>query len=47
MELDWVNSGAPWWRRILTGLDPVNFDWLDGADLKLLELQFSNPIRQV
>ena len=28
--LDWVNSGAPWWRRILTGLDPVDLTgWME------------------
>jgi len=30
MELGWVNSGAPWWRRILTGLDPVDLiGWIE------------------
>ena len=24
MGLDWVNLRAPWWTRILIGLDPVD-----------------------
>ena len=28
--LDWVNSGAPWWSRSLTGLDPVDLiGWME------------------
>ena len=30
MELDWVNSGALWWRCILTRLDPVDLiGWIE------------------
>lgn len=30
MELDWVNSRASWWRRILAGLDPVDLiGWVE------------------
>ena len=28
--LDWINSGAPWWSRSLTGLDPVDLiGWME------------------
>ena len=47
--LDWVNSGAPWRSRFWIGVDPVNLlvGWSGFEAAELLELQFSNPIRQV